>query len=145
LCTNNENGICENVTYQRLKTVITGKRADGSEYSEGIPANLMYYKTDFVAKDSDELADELLDHIVEMIQLEHGVKVDGKQYVVIMDDEEMDAFEQHFDEYTELKAVFVNSDILLSAAQESLLQKSEFYIIPDYYFDFELREAGEIW
>lgn len=37
LCTNNENGICENVTYQRLKTVITGKRKDGSVYSDGIP------------------------------------------------------------------------------------------------------------
>lgn len=30
LCTNNENNICEGVTYQRLKTVITGKCADGS-------------------------------------------------------------------------------------------------------------------
>ena len=37
LCTNNENNICEEVTYQRLKTVITGKRADGSQYSEGLP------------------------------------------------------------------------------------------------------------
>lgn len=35
LCTNNENNICEEVTYQRLRTVITGKRADGSEYSIG--------------------------------------------------------------------------------------------------------------
>ena len=26
LCTNNENKICENVTYERLKTVITGKK-----------------------------------------------------------------------------------------------------------------------
>lgn len=30
LCTNNENNICEEVTYQRLKTVIIGKRANGS-------------------------------------------------------------------------------------------------------------------
>lgn len=42
LCTNNENNICEEITYQRIKTVITGKRQDGSEYSEGIPANLKY-------------------------------------------------------------------------------------------------------
>lgn len=145
LCTNNENGICENVTYQRIKTVITGKRADGSEYSEGIPANLKYYRTDFVDKESEELSEELLEHIVEMIQLEYGVKVDGKQYVVIMDDEEMDEFVQNFDSYTELKSVFINQDVLLSAAQEKLLQSIESYVIPDCYFDFELREAGEIW
>ena len=77
LCTNNENGICEEVTYQRLRTVITGKRADGSEYSEGIPANLKYFKTDFVDKDSEELSDELLEHITEMIELEHGIKIDS--------------------------------------------------------------------
>lgn len=48
LCTNNENNICDSVTYPRLKTVITGIRQDGSKYSEGIPANLYYFKTDFV-------------------------------------------------------------------------------------------------
>ena len=80
-----------------------------------------------------------------MIQLEHGVKVDGRQYVMIMDDDEMDGFETNFSEYTNLKAVFVNQDVLLSAEQEKLLQKIQSFVIPDYYFDFELREAGEIW
>ena len=145
LCTNNENGICENVTYQRLKTVITGKRADGSTYSEGIPSNLMYYKTDFVDKDSEELSDELLEHIREMIQLEHGVKVDGRQYVMIMDDEEMDDFETHFSEYSDLKAVFVNQDVILSAKQQKMLDSLTYHVIPDHYFDFELREEGELW
>lgn len=145
LCTNNENGICEEVTYQRLKTVITGKRADGSEYSEGIPANLKYFKTDFVDKDSEELSDELLEHIAEMIELEHGIKVDNKKYVMILTDEEMDEFERNITSYTDLKAVFVNQDILLSATQQKLLDNLSSYVIPDYYFDFELREAGELW
>lgn len=48
LCTNNENNICTDVCYPRLKTVITGIRQDGSKYSDGIPANLYYFKTDFV-------------------------------------------------------------------------------------------------
>lgn len=145
LCTNNENGICEEVTYQRLKTVITGKRADGSEYSEGISANLKYFKTDFVDKDSEELSDELLEHIAEMIELEHGIKVDNKKYVMILTDEEMDEFERNITSYTDLKAVFVNQDILLSATQQKLLDNLSSYVIPDYYFDFELREAGELW
>ncbi len=50
LCTNNgDRGpdsvkIAEEITYPRVKTVITGKRQDGSKYSDGIPANLRYYK-----------------------------------------------------------------------------------------------------
>ncbi|MGM9873764.1 MAG: site-specific DNA-methyltransferase [Bacilli bacterium] len=43
-----EIGICKSVTYPRLKTVITGKRHDGTTYSEGTQANLYYLKTDFV-------------------------------------------------------------------------------------------------
>lgn len=145
LCTNNDNEICKNVTYPRIKTVITGKRNDGSEYSQGIPANLKYYKTDFVAKNSDELYDDLLAHIVEMIQLEYGVKVDNKKYVIILSDEDMDEFEKNIDVFEDLKAVFINQDVLLSNSQEQLINNHDSYIIPDYYFDFELREAGEIW
>ena len=48
LCTNNENNICSDVTYTRLKTIITGIRPNGSKYSDGIPANLYYFKTDFI-------------------------------------------------------------------------------------------------
>lgn len=53
LCTNNENNICENVTYPRLKNVITGKRNDGSVYSDGIPANLYYFRTAFIKDETN--------------------------------------------------------------------------------------------
>lgn len=145
LCTNNENNICEEVTYQRLKTVITGKRADGSEYSEGRKANLKYYKTDFVSKESDEIYDELLEHMKEMIQLQYGVKVDNQKYIMIMDDEEMDEFEHHFNDYENIEAVFINQDVLLTTSQEKLLKNINTHIIPDCYFDKELREVGELW
>ena len=142
LCTNNDNNICEEVTYQRLKTVITGKRQDGSDYSEGRKANLKYYKTDFVDKESENIYDDLLEHIKEMIQLQYGVKVDNKKYIMIMDDEEMDEFEKHFNEYECIEVVFVNQDVLLTTSQEKLLQNIDVRIIPDCYFDFELREVG---
>jgi len=59
LCTNNENGICEEVTYPRIKTVVTGNREDGSRYSDGIPANVRYFKTDFVQyRGLDDVSDE---------------------------------------------------------------------------------------
>ena len=145
LCTNNENEICEKVTYQRVKTVITGKREDGSEYSDGIPANLKYYRTDFIEKESDALTEDLLEHIKEMIQLEYGIKVDNRKYVMIMDDDEMDNLEKNISEYKDLEAVFINQDVLLSTNQEALLTQLNTYIIPNCYFDFELREAGELW
>ena len=31
ICTNNENDICEKVTYPRVKSIITGVRPDGSK------------------------------------------------------------------------------------------------------------------
>lgn len=145
ICTNNQNNICEEITYERIKTVITGIKTDGSKYSDGIPANLKYYKTDFVEKDSENLYDDLLEHVVEMIQLQFGVKVDNEKYVIIMDDEEMDEFEKNIANYDKLEAVFINQDVLLSTSQEKMLEKVNTYIIPDCYFDFELREAGELW
>lgn len=145
LCTNNENNICEEVTYQRLKTVITGKRADNSVYSEGQKTNLKYYKTDFVDKESKEIYDDLLEHMKEMIQLQYGVKVDNQKYLIIMDDEEMDDFEQNFNNYEDIKAVFINQEVLLTTSQEKLLQNIHTQIVPDCYFDFELREVGELW
>lgn len=65
LCTNNENNICTDVTYPRLKTVITGTRTDGSKYSEGIRANLYYFKTDFVKdeKNSDQAKYNLVEKV----------------------------------------------------------------------------------
>jgi adenine-specific DNA-methyltransferase len=43
LCSNNENEICEEVTYPRIKKVI-----EGYEEVMGISANVRYFKTDFV-------------------------------------------------------------------------------------------------
>ena len=112
---------------------------------EGIPANLKYYRTEFVDKNDEDLMDRLLEHIIEMIQLQYGVKVDNKKYVIILDDDEMDDFEKSIDKYNSLQAVFISQDVLLSTSQERLLENVNTYTIPDCYFDFELREAGEIW
>ncbi len=145
LCTNNENKICEEITYQRIKTVIKGKRKDGSKYSDGIPANLKYYRTDFVAKDSEDLTEELLEHTAEMIQLENGIKLDGKKYLMILSDEDADALEKKWKKYPDLKKIYISRDVLLSTEQEKLFNTVDVCIIPDHYFNFELREAGELW
>jgi adenine-specific DNA-methyltransferase len=48
LCTNNENKICEEVTYERIKRVIKGYTNRKGEKVEGLGGNLSYYKTDLV-------------------------------------------------------------------------------------------------
>lgn len=51
LCTNNENDICENVTYERNKRVIQGYTKPNGEHVEGLhDNNLRYYRTDFVGR-----------------------------------------------------------------------------------------------
>ena len=52
LVTNNENNICEEVTYERNKRVINGYTTPKGEEVEGLKSNtLRYYKTDFISRD----------------------------------------------------------------------------------------------
>ena len=140
LCTNNEENICEGVTYPRISNVING-------YAEktGIPANLKYYRTDFVPRDEEYLSDALLEHIAEMVQLEHGVKIDGQRYLMVMSDEEADALEQNWSDYADVQAMYISKNVLFTSSQVSLFKDTAQFIIPDYYFNFELREEGETW
>ena len=145
VCTNNEGDICNSVTYPRLQTIFSGVRIDGSTYSDGIPANLKYYRTDFVARDEEYLSDALLEHIAEMVQLEHGVRIDGQRYIMVMSDEEADALEKNWSDYTDVQAMYISKNVLFTSSQVSLFKDTAQFIIPDYYFNFELREEGETW
>ena len=52
LVTNNENGICEQVTYERNKRVIQGYTTPKGEQVAGLTKNnLRYYKADFISRD----------------------------------------------------------------------------------------------
>ena len=52
LVTNNENGICENVTYDRNKRVIQGYTTPKGKQVEGLTKNtLRYYKADFIPRE----------------------------------------------------------------------------------------------
>jgi adenine-specific DNA-methyltransferase len=48
LCTNNENSICEEVTYPRISKVINGYINPKGVDVDGISGNLDYYKTDLI-------------------------------------------------------------------------------------------------
>lgn len=54
ICTNNENSIFDNITYPRLKTVITGKRVDGTSYCDPRNGNLYCFDTAFVERSASD-------------------------------------------------------------------------------------------
>lgn len=139
-----ELGICRSATYQRLKTVITGETIKGNKYSDGIPANLKYYKTDFVDKYSDDpdyfIEDKLMEHIVEMIQLENGIRIDNDKYVVLLTDEEAEEFESNIDSYHPIK-IYIDGTVFLSQKIKNKLDTEgvEILPIPDYYFAKDIK------
>ena len=145
LCTNNEADICEKTTYVRLCNVLRGYTLKNGKNVLPIPGNLKYYRTDFVSKDHEYLSDALLEHIREMIQLEHGVKIDGSQYLMVMSDEEADELQAHWSEYEGVKAIYASKEVLFTTEQNALFAGVEIHTIPDYYFNFELKEVGETW
>lgn len=200
ICTNNQNSICEQVTYTRCKDVIMSYEYDKSartmlmeykikisdfgkndisaaiksikeehddEYDKftteidggyvyvygvtvfdklhGIPANLKYYKTDFVSKNNDSVSEKLLSHIKEMIQLEHGIDIDNKEYLIVLSEDEADSLESNWANYPNLKGLYVSHDVLFTKKQNTLFSEVPIYIIPDDYFKFELQEVGEAW
>lgn len=149
LCTNNENNICEEVTYPRLKIISEGYRDRKKKVKPALEFNLKYYKTDFIPKVSDKedysVTDELLKHIKEMIQLENGINVDGENYLIILTDDDADELEKHTDIVEKCKGIYISNDVFLTSSQEKLFSGVSLKQIPDYYFEDELREVHEIW
>ncbi|MDD5259480.1 MAG: site-specific DNA-methyltransferase [bacterium] len=71
LCTNNENKIAEDVCYPRIKQVIKGNK--DYSYITGIPANLKYFRTDFVNADpTDKNKKNLTEKATAMLCIKEG-------------------------------------------------------------------------
>lgn len=135
LCTNNENNICEEVTYQRLKNI-----------QEELPHNLKYYKTEFIPKFSDEedsISDKMMEHINELIELEYHIELDGKRYLILEDE---DKLAETMEKIENNGRLFVRSGIFLSRSDQRILDEKQVNVvaIPEYYFRDELKEVGEL-
>jgi adenine-specific DNA-methyltransferase len=136
LCTNNENNICRDVTYERIKRVI--KR-------EKYPASLKYYKIDYIPI-SDRLyyeyADELLEHIRELVELENAINFLGNDKIaIVLTDEELDGFVKNIKKNKNCRKLYRAHNVLVSAEQKEKLKsaKVKVNVIPDYYYgDMEI-------
>lgn len=131
LCTNNENNICRDVTYERIKRVID---------KEGYAASLKYYKVEYVPISEHlyyEYADELLKHIRELVELENGVNFTGNaEIAIVLTEEELDDFISQLENNTKCQKLYLGHDILMDAQQAQAIKdwKITVNIIPDYYY-----------
>jgi len=131
LVTNNENDICEKVTYERLKRVIA---------KEDYKARLKYFKIDYVPiarKVYFEYADELLTHIRELVELENAIDFSKDETIAIaVTDKEFEKFVASEKKMERKKAVYVGHDVLIGAQARKVLQGKgiEIRIIPEYYY-----------
>lgn len=131
LCTNNENNICRDVTYERIKRVIE---------KEDYKASLKYYKVDYVPISERlyyEYADELLRHVRELVELENGINFTGNAKIaIVLTDEELEEFIADIDNFKKCRKLYLGHDVLTSGEQEDILKehKIKINIIPDYYY-----------
>lgn len=129
LCTNNENNICRDVTYERIKRVIA---------KEDYKASLKYFKVDYLPI-SDKLyyeyADELLLHIRELVELENGINFNGNNEIaIVLTEKELDDFTQNIPETC--TAIYVGHNVLPTEEQEKIFAKRKIKVnvIPEYYY-----------
>ncbi len=132
LCTNNENNICEEVTYQRIKAITK--------------SNLKYYKTAFIPKknnDKENLRENLLKNIKSLIQLENGINITDGTIKVLLTEKLVDEFSDNNGAIRKCEKLYISSDVLLTKRQEEIFENNniEVYNIPEYYFSKEIMEV----
>lgn len=137
LCTNNESGICENITYKRIIKSI-------SKYNE---ENLLYYKTSYIPRinnDEENLSKNLMINIKNLIQLENGIEIDDIAVKIILSEEEIDRFTSDKNQLNNCEKLYIFSDILLTSKQNQTFKEYniELFTIPEYYFEDEIREVA---
>ena len=131
LCTNNENNICREVTYERIKRVI-GK--------EGYAASLKYFKVDYIPVSERmyyEYADDLLSHIRELVELENGINfTDNAEVGIVLTEDELAEFIANSEVFANCRKLYMGHDLLPDEEQEKILRSHgvEISIIPDYYY-----------
>jgi adenine-specific DNA-methyltransferase len=103
LVTNNEEKICENVTYPRLKKVIKGYEDAQNIKVEGVEANLRHLKTEFIDKsqNSDEMKIRLTENIVDILKVKENlfdpISVKSNEYKIFGSKERLLAIYHSFD------------------------------------------------
>ena len=155
LVTNNENNICEEVTYERNKRVIEGYTKPNGDFVEGLKNNnLRYFKVGFTPREkTDENMFRLAKNSVNLLRIKHDVyketqlgelenpyrryryfEEDGKQLLVILDTELIGDIVEQLEEMEVSKPiptyVFATGAYPFTEDFESVADKVELYPLP---------------
>ena len=131
LVTNNENGICEKVTYERLKRVVA---------KEKYAARLKYLKVDYVPITEEgywERAEELLKYIRELVELENGIDfAHDKSVAIVLTDKEAELFLKNEKRLSACKTLYRGHNVMFTAKMNAVLSERGIAVktIPDYYY-----------
>jgi len=141
LCTDNENNICEEITYKRIKNVLKGY---GNH--EPLDGTLRYFKTDFVKNEGtrDQLYYDLTEKCVPMLCVKEGtfdVIIKNEQYAIYTNKDKgkytcvyFDTFGNKYDEFLDKVEGLKNEKVLYifslgNKIEEPRLEKLQNYKI----------------
>ena len=151
LCNSNENNICKEITYERLKRVIEGYNNQKGYNVKGIDSNLKYYTIKYIDKNSNEdegyyIENELSKYTREMVQLEHATNIeDNNEYQILFSDEDVDKFANDETKLEKCKSIYLDNNALITKDEIEKFEKNniKIYYIPDYYFEKEIMEIEQ--
>lgn len=137
LATNNENGIAENVTYERMKKI-----SSGTTKYDAHPINLKYFKTDFV--DKSEFPDvsleyELLKHVTPLVELQFGIDITNPKVQIVLNEKQLGSLIDK-KQLISNSTLFMSPDVFLDVKQNQFLRDLKIKVqdIPSYFFGKEL-------
>ena len=112
-----------------------------------MPNILKYLKTELVEKDDIEMYEELTNYSVPLVILEEGYVEKSGKYSIVLDEDDLDMLEEDIEENNmeNLKTIYKGASALSTGSQEELLLNYEFKKIPEYYYEKELEEEGNVW
>ena len=134
LCNENDekNKICEKITYERLKTFITGKRKDGSIYRENpYNDNLTYLKVNFAEKDDNIEPYKICE---ELIALKSSIET-CPSFIFDKDEDFYEFLDSNI--YSDDCVVYLLDDILLPSGNKLKERKMEIRELPKYFYSEE--------
>lgn len=119
LCTNDENGICSNVLYPRIKHIINGYTKRDANSVSGLNSNLKYYKSELLPKSKSHFQTKinLVNECTEMLCIKENIynletekedfKIfssnDSRRYLAVYYNTEDDSLNDFLDELKNIK------------------------------------------
>ncbi|MBQ3407910.1 MAG: site-specific DNA-methyltransferase [Clostridia bacterium] len=150
LCNSNESNICKDITYERIKRIITGYENQKKENVKGIESNLKYYKINYIDKmraedESYYVENELQKFLKELIQLDNMNSTDNGLIELLLSDDDIDEFFGNKQRLNKCKIVYISSNALITEEQIEEFEKRniEVQYVPELYYEKELNDINQ--